>query len=86
MKGGGSEMKLPNAIKPSEILAYAEKHMKPEDIDHHGLGHGLDDLYLRVNPISRELVNHLTTKVLVGIFVDNVDGDLWYELPFCYNR
>lgn len=73
-------------IKPSDVLRIAEQKMKPEEIDHHGLGHGMDDLYLKVTPVSREIVNNLETKVLVEIFVSQIDGSLWYELPFCYNR
>ena len=79
-------MKLPEKIKPTEVLYYAEQYMKPEEIDHHGLGHKMDDLYLKVTPVSREIVSRLTTTVLLSRFVCQIDGQLWYELPFCYNK
>lgn len=77
-------MKLPNVIFPGEVLHYARKYMEPDEIDHHGNGHGMDDLYLKVTPVSREIVNRLSTKVLVGVFTDQIEGKLWYDLPFCF--
>lgn len=71
-------------IKPSEIYGYAVKVMRPEEIDHHGNGHGLDDLYLKVTPQSRELILRLSTNGLVSKFQSPIDGAFWYELPFCY--
>lgn len=72
-------------IRVDEVLDYARKYMKPEDIDHHGNGKGMDDLYLRVNDVSRWIVNHMDNTALVSKFVDNIDHVWWYELPFLYH-
>lgn len=72
-------------IHVDEVLDYARKYMKPEDIDHHGNGRGMDDLYLRVNDVSKWIVNHMDNTALVSKFVDNIDHVWWYELPFLYN-
>lgn len=49
------------------------------------------DLYAKVTPESREIVNayyhryyHRGDVRTVGTFKSEIDGDLWYELPFCY--
>ncbi len=71
-------------IQPSEIYHHAVRRMKPEDIDHHGNGNGIDDLYLKCNDISDELVARLTCTSLLSTFISPIDGSRWYELPFCY--
>ena len=71
-------------IRVDEVLDYARRYMKPEDIDHHGNGRGMDDLYLRVNDVSKWIVNHMDNTAQVSKFVDNIDHVLWYELPFLY--
>lgn len=70
-------------MKPSEIYYEAVKVLPPEDIDHHGLGHGLDDLYLRVSEKSTKLVTQLEPDILLDKFRDQ-NGVAWYDLPFCY--
>ena len=82
----GYDDKLPDTIEPGEVLQYAEKYMKPEEIDHHGNGHGLDDLYLKVTKTSMAIINRLTTTSLLSRFNSNIDGTVWYDLPFCYNK
>ena len=68
-------------IEPSEIHAIAVKELPAEDIDHY-----YSDLYLRKSPKSTELVNKLKYKdANVTTFRDNIDHDIWYELPFCYS-
>lgn len=59
------------------IHAKAKLLMKPEDIDTHE-----SDLYLRVNPISRKLVGEYEYKNFVTTFIDNIDHELWYDIPF----
>ena len=61
------------------ICAIALERMKPEDIDHHGI-----DLYLRVNEVSKELVAVYDYKAHVKTFVDNIDHDLWFDIPFAW--
>ena len=65
-------------LQPGEIYDIAVKVLPKEDIDHHN-----SDLYLRKTPLSDELVNRLTTKVLLTTF-RGTDGYIWYELPFCF--
>lgn len=61
------------------IYSAAVEQMKPKDIDHCN-----SDLYLRVNDISKKLVNEFKFKNLVTTFIDQIDGVLWYEIPFAY--
>lgn len=72
-------------IPVSEVVDYARELMDPGDIDHHGLGHGMDDLYLKVNPVSQWIIRHMENKVLVSTFRSPIDGCLWYDLPFLYH-
>lgn len=68
-------------IEPSEVHALAVKELPAEDIDHY-----YSDLYLRKSPKSTELVNKMKYKdANVTTFRDNIDHDIWYELPFCYS-
>lgn len=68
-------------IEPGNIYEKAKAILPKEDIDHHET-----DLYLRVSPKSTELVNSMKYRNsgLLSTFKDNIDGDMWYELPFCY--
>jgi len=73
--------KAKKEILPGEIYQWAVATLPKEDIDHHAT-----DLYLRVSPESTELVNSLKYRNsgMVTTFKDNIDGDMWYELPFCF--
>ena len=73
--------KAKEEIEPSEIYEKAKAILPKEDIDHHA-----SDLYLRVSPKSTELVNLMKYKNngMITTFKDNIEGDMWYELPFCY--
>lgn len=68
-------------IEPGSIYEQAKAILPKEDIDHHET-----DLYLRVSPKSTELVNSMKYRNsgMITTFKDNIDGDMWYELPFCY--
>lgn len=66
-------------ISPAEIYDIAVKELPKEDIDHHA-----SDLYIRVTPESKRLISRLQPKSLLSTFIDNIDHDEWYELPFCY--
>lgn len=61
------------------IHEQAKKQMKSKDIDH-----WQSDLYLKVTPISEKLVDKYDYKNLVTTFIDNIDHDLWFEIPFAY--
>ena len=67
------------SIDPSNIYRELAKTLPANDLDHHN-----SDLYVRKTPKSTEIINKLTNKSLLSTFKDNIDGDIWYELPFCY--
>lgn len=67
-------------MKPSEILkAVKAANIPAAHIDHHA-----SDLYLKVTPETTQIINQLENKSLLTTFTDNIDNELWYELPFCY--
>lgn len=54
------------------------KELTPEEIDsQHELG---SDLYLKVTPISKALIEQYEGNVTT--FIDNIDHELWYDIPF----
>lgn len=63
----------------TELYKKAVETMEARDIDHH-----YSDLYLKVNNISRDLINNYEYKNQVKTFIDNIDHVLWYEVPFAY--
>ena len=67
-----------------QLCDLAHERMLPEEIAHHGCGNGLDDLYLKVTPVSKELVDQYEFKCNVTTFVDQIDHTLWYDIPFAY--
>lgn len=67
-------------ILPGDVYNVLIKEVPAEDIDHH-----LSDLYVRKTPKSTEIMNRLTIKSLLSTFRSQIDGDIWYELPFCYS-
>lgn len=68
-------------ITPENIYERAIDILPSEDIDHHA-----SDLYLRKTPESTALVEKMKYKDsgLLTTFTDAIDGDTWYDLPFCY--
>jgi len=66
-------------IKFTEIQAAIEAATKPEEIDHHG-----NDLYCKVTPATTAIINDYESKCNVTTFIDNINSELWYEIPFCY--
>lgn len=59
------------------LYELAVERMEAKDIDH-----WCNDLYLRKNEISTELVNNYEFKNQVTVFKDNIDHVNWYEIPF----
>lgn len=53
--------------------------MDAKDIDHHE-----SDLYLRKTKASEQLVSEHEFKKNVKTFKSNIDGTIWYEIPFAY--
>lgn len=66
-------------VEPGEVYQIAAANMEPEHI-----GHYATDLYLKVNDISRAIVGALENRALLSMFRSEIDGQLWYEFPFCY--
>lgn len=62
-----------------DIYNMAVQNMDPNDISHWN-----SDLYLRVNEVSKQLVNEYRFKNLVSTFIDQIDGVLWYDIPFAF--
>lgn len=64
------------------LLHKARELMKPEEIcTQESSG---SDLFLKVTPISTELVAQYDFKENVKKFRDNIDHEPWYEIP-CAN-
>ena len=66
-------------ITPGEAYEIAAANMDPAHIDHY-----CRDLYLLVNSASSLIVGALDNRALLSVFRSQIDGKLWYELPFCY--
>lgn len=64
----------------TNIYDRAVKEMKPEEIDH-----WQTDLYLKVAPVSRQLVKEYEFNNHITVFESNLGDDLWYDIPFAYN-
>lgn len=48
------------------------------------IDHWQSDLYLKVTPETTALVNKYCYKKQVKKFIDNIDHEPWYEVPFAY--
>lgn len=61
------------------IYERAVESMPQNEIDHH-----YSDLYLKVTPISKKLVDEYEWRGNVTVFRDQIEGKLWYEIPFAF--
>ena len=68
-------------ITPANLHRVAAEKMPPEEIDH-----WYSDLYLKVTPVSREIIANYEYKHFVTVFRDQITGLPWYDIPFCYDR
>lgn len=66
-------------IRFSDIYQEALKILPQDQIDHH-----FSDLYLKKNSKSRKIVEQYEHKHLVSEFKDQIDHEIWYEIPFAY--
>lgn len=73
---------MPNLIEPGEIHAELAKVLNPNEIDH-----WQSDLYCKVTQASKEVISRFKYKNLglITTFIDNINHEIWYEIPFCYN-
>lgn len=44
------------------------------------------DLYIPVNDQTRKLVDYYEYKGNVEIFISQIDGKPWYDIPFAYSE
>ena len=79
-----SEIENSSLLSGKDLWQYVEEYIPKEEIDHHGNGNWLDDLYLKKTPLSKALVDHFQYKENVTTFHSQIDGNIWYELPFLY--
>lgn len=79
IKDGGS-------IAPEEVMDFVRWYIPEDEVDHHGNGNGMDDLYLKKTKVSDAIVRKLKPNRLVTTFVCQTDGSIWYDLPFLYNE
>lgn len=61
------------------IYFEAFKIMPLSEIDHYQ-----SDLYLRVTSKSKKLVEQYEFRNKVSTFKDNINHELWYEIPFAF--
>ena len=62
-----------------DIYKKAVESMQGNEIDHYQ-----SDLYLKVTPVSQELVNNFEFKGNVKRFYSRVDNSSWFDIPFAY--
>lgn len=60
-------------------MFYEEVIKRGIEHDHHE-----SDLYVPVNDSTKKLVKDLEHRTMVSTFKNNIDGSLWYEIPFAY--
>lgn len=44
------------------------------------------DLYVLKNDISTKWISQYKYKTNVTTFIDEIDGNIWYEIPFAYSE
>ena len=70
---------MKNDLTPGTIYAAAVAALPACGIDHHA-----SDLYLKRTPASAALLGRLDNTTLLSVFRSQIDGRIWYELPFCF--
>lgn len=68
------------AITPDNVHEAIAKVVPYELTDH-----VFTDLYCKVTPETRAIVSQLPDVGLITTFIDRQSGDLWFDIPFCYN-
>ena len=63
----------------TSIYQEAIKKMDKKDIDHY-----CSYLYLKVNKTSKSIINNYEFKDAVTTFIDDIDNEEWYDIPFGY--
>lgn len=61
------------------IYQEAIEKMDKKDIDHY-----CSNLYLKANEMSKKIINNYEFKDAVSTFIDDIDKEEWYDIPFGY--
>lgn len=67
-------------ITATEIHAKLAEVLAPDQLDH-----WYGDLYAKVTPESKKIVEQYEFKKFVTVFQDQRTNTPWYEIPFCYD-
>ena len=79
---GRKVLELPDVIQSIDVITFARKYMDKSEIDHHW-----SDLYLKATPVSKAITERVENKDFwVSTFIDNINHELWYEIPFAYYK
>ena len=70
-------MKKYNDMKTITIYQLAVSEMQPNEVSSHE-----SDLYLKCTPVSENLVSNYEFKQNVQKFRSNIDGSMWFDIPF----
>lgn len=68
-------------LSSGELVRELKKVLTKDELDRHET-----DLYAKVTPKSKELVNRYEFKTNVTTFKSELDGTLWYDIPFIAGR
>lgn len=68
-------------ISSGELVRELKKVLTKDELDRHET-----DLYAKVTPESKELVDRYEFKNIVTTFKSALDGTLWYDIPFIARR
>ena len=64
-------------MKTKTIYQLAVSEMQADEISSHE-----SDLYLKCTPVSENLVSGYEFKQIVRKFTSNIDGCMWFDIPF----
>jgi len=48
------------------------------------INHHESDLYVKKTPESEKIINNYLFKNSVTTFISQIDGEIWYDMPFVY--
>ena len=69
------------SVEPGNIHSICYTFLSKADISDGG--EFSSDLYIRVTEESKRIMDELKPNALLETFIDHIDHDLWYDLPFC---
>jgi len=69
-----------SAVEPGNIHSICYTFLPKKDISWDEYS---SDLYIRVTEESRKIIAELKPNSLLSTFINNIEHDKWYDLPFC---